>query len=296
MSKKRRSSKSKKQANVKLNWNNKTLEKVARYFLYSEGRLSKDQIIQIGNKTLFHKLKSGGFIEEVKNTDKGIFKTTEKLRNQYKVNVDSNAKFSGSGSTEHSKGVYNVIKMLPIDIVMKGNIQTEEFLKDEFKKIKNKKVFKTNLLNYKKKLNKDKNNLIDKYNKKLPSTPKDKQALLKAHYSKETEKIDYTLKVLDDNKRGISHSDFRVNATKGQAEEILKSLQEQRDKFEESYYIERFNIAIDKLQNIILKSGISEKIRLNFEIVTKSYEARDIIAKENYEIITGQEMIFLPAY
>lgn len=293
---KRRSTKARKQASVKLNWNNKTLEKVARYFLYSEGRLSKDQIIEIGNQTLFHKLKSGGYIEEVKNTDKGVFKTTEKLRNQYKVNVDSNARFSGSGSTEHSKGVYNVIKLLPQNIIMQGKIQTEEDLKDEFKKLKKKKEFKANITNYREKLNTDKFNLMAKYKKELQDTRKNRQALLKAHYSKEIEKIDYILKVLDDKKRGISHSDFRVMTNKDQAEEILKNLQLERDRFEDNYYINQFDKAIDKLQNIISRAEPTQEIKLNFEIVTKNYEARDLLAKENYEIITGQEMVYIPAY
>ncbi|MDU5082840.1 hypothetical protein [uncultured Tissierella sp.] len=292
----RRSTKARKQASVKLNWNNKTLEKVARYFLYSEGRLSKDQIIEIGNQTLFHKLKSGGYIEEVKNTDKGVFKTTEKLRNQYKVNVDSNARFSGSGSTEHSKGVYNIVKLLPQNIIMQGKIQTEEDLKDEFKKLKKKKEFKTNVTSYREKLNSDKINLIAKYKKELQGTPKSRQALLKAHYTKEIEKIDYRLKVLGDTKRGISHSDFRVIATREEAEELLINLQLERDKFEDSYYIARFDRAIDKLQNIISGAEPTQEIQINFEIITKNYEARDIIAKENYEVVTGEEMIFLPAY
>lgn len=296
MAKKRRSSKTRKQASVKLNWNNKTLEKVARYFLYSEGRLSKDQIIEIGNQTLFHKLKSGGYIEEVKNTDKGVFKTTEKLRNQYKTNIDAKARFSGSGSTEHSKGVYNIVKILPHSIIMDGKIQTEEDLKDEFKKLKKKKEFKASVASYREKLNTDKINLIDKYKKELQNTPKNRQALLKAHYIKEIEKIDYRLKVLDDKKRGVSHSDFRVIATKEQAEEILRNLQEERDRFEDIYYINQFDKAIDKLQNIIIKAEPTQEIRINFEVITKNYEARDIIAKENYEVITGQEMIFLPTY
>ncbi|WP_353096108.1 hypothetical protein [Tissierella praeacuta] len=296
MSKRRRSTKTRKQASVKLNWNNKTLEKVARYFLYSEGRLSKDQIIEIGNQTLFHKLKSGGYIEEVKNTDKGVFKTTEKLRNQYKVNIDGNTRFSGSGSTEHSKGVYNVVKLLPVDIIMKGNIQTEEDLKDEFKKLKKKKEFKASITSYREKLNSNKINLTTNYKKELQNTPKDRQALLKAHYTKEIEKVDYILKVLDDKKRGVSHSDFRVIATKDQAEEILKNLQSERDRHEDNYYINQFDKAIDKLQNIISRTEPTQEIKINFEVVTKNYEARDIIAKENYEVIAGQEMIFIPAY
>ncbi|WFA09589.1 hypothetical protein [Tissierella sp. Yu-01] len=293
---KRRSSKAQKQSKVKLNWNNKTLEKVARYFLYSEGRLSKDQIIEIGNQTLFHKLKSGGYIEEVKNTDKGVFKTTEKLRNQYKTNIDAKVRFSGSGSTEHSKGVYNMVKILPQSIIMDGKLQTEEDLKEEFKKLKKKKEFKASVTSYREKLNTDKLNFMANYKKELQNTPKNRQALLKAHYTKEIEKIDYRLKVLDDKKRGISHSDFRVIATKDQAEEILKNLQEERDRFEDAYYINQFDKAIDKLQTIIGRAEPTQEIRINFEIVTKNYEARDIIAKENYGIITGQEMIYIPAY
>ncbi len=292
---KRRSSKTRKQASVKLNWSNKTLEKVARYFLYSEGRLSKDQIIEIGNQTLYQKLKAGGFIEEVK-TDKGVFKTTEKLRNHYKVNIDSNARFSGSGSTEHSKGVYNIIKLIPTNIIMEGKIQTEEDLKDEFKKLKKKKEFKASIASYREKLNTEKLNLMAKYKKELQNAPKSRQALVKAHYTKEIEKIDYRLKVLDDKKRGISHSDFRVIATRDQAQEILRNLQEERDRFDDSYYINRFDKAIEKLQNIINRAEPTQEIKINFEIVTKNYEARDIIAKENYEIVTGQEMIFIPAY
>lgn len=291
----KRSTKAKKQAGVKLNWSNPTLEKVARFFLYSEGRLTKDQIIEIGNQTLFQKLKSGGFIEEVKNTDKGIFKTTEKLKNQYKSNVDANAKFTGSGSSNHSRGVFNIIKMLPGDIVMKGNIRTEEFLKDEFKLLKKRKQFKENQANYRDKLNKERTNLIAQYKKEKISTPANKQAILKAQYSKEIEKIDYRLKIFND-KKGISPADFRVIATKDQAEEILKNLQDQRDRFDKAYYINQFDKAIDKLQSMISKAEPTKTININFEVITDTYEAKDIIAKENYEITTGEEMIFIPAY
>lgn len=296
MAKKRRSSKARKQANIKLNWKNKTLEKVARYFLYSEGRLSKEQIIEIGNQTLYQKLKAGGYIEEVKNTDKGIFKTTDKFRNQYKVNIDSNARFSGSGSSEHSKGVYNVINMLPDGIIMEGKIHTEEFLKDELKIFKREMEFKTNLQNYKDRLNNDKMELTTKYNNDLKNTPEDKQALLKAGYLKEVEQIDYRLKVLNDNKRGISNPDFRVIASRDQAKEILCNLRNERDTLDSRHKVNKFNEAIGRIQNIISRSETTREISLNFEIITDNYEARDIIAKENYEIITGQEMIYIPTY
>ena len=296
MARKRRSSKSRKQSKVKLNWNNKTLEKVARYLLYSEGRLSKDQIIEIGNQTLFYRLKSGGYIEEVKNTDKGIFKTTDKLRSQYKTNIDANARWSGSGSTEHSKGVYNVINLLPENIIMEGKIQTEEFLKDEFKMFKRQEEYKTNLQNYKNKLNSDKMELVAKYNKDLKETPIDRQALLKASYDKKIEQIDYRLKVLNDNNRGISNPDFRVIASRDQTKEILENLRNERDNIDNANKIDRFNIAINKIENIISRVGATQEIQLNFEVITENYEARDIIAKENYEVITGQEMIYIPTY
>lgn len=295
MAKTRRSSKARKQANVKLNWKNKTLEKVARYFLYSEGRLSKDQIIEIGNQTLYQKLKAGGYIEEVKNTDKGIFKTTDKLRSQYKVNIDSNARFSGSGSTEHSKGVYNVINLLPNNIIMEGKIQTEEYLKDEFKMLKREEEFKTNLQSYKDKLHNDKIELTTKYHKDLENTQEDKKALLKAEYLKEVEQIDYKLKILNDKNRGISNPDFRVIALRDQTEEILRNLRNERDTLDSNYRINQFNEAIAKIETIISKTETRE-ISLNFEVITKNYEARDIIAKENYEIITGQEIIYIPSY
>jgi len=62
-----------------LNLNNPKQRELINTFAISEGRVSKQKIFEIGNKELFYRMKSGGFIQET-HKGSGVFKSTAKLQ------------------------------------------------------------------------------------------------------------------------------------------------------------------------------------------------------------------------
>lgn len=97
---------------VELNWNNKSLVNAVHYLHYCEGRLSKEELIKQGTKTLFYQLKKGGYIKEVENS-KEMIKATDKLKCQYAIHANPSATWGGPVSNIHSKGMAQAVSLLP---------------------------------------------------------------------------------------------------------------------------------------------------------------------------------------
>ncbi|MGF7058669.1 hypothetical protein [Brassicibacter mesophilus] len=285
MAKKRRSGSARRKAKQKANWKREENKLLGRQFQYGENILHKDDIIRLVGKNEYYILKKGGYLEAIQNAEKGHFKSTEKFRREFKLHVDGKAKFGGSGSTVHAKGVNNIINILPDKAKLEGRVSNETELKDEFKQLKTTDAYKIALKEEKERLENQIKQIENDYRA---------HKIDEATYLIDRRNTRNDLKIINDNKRGVSHSDFRVKLTRNEAEETLERLRDERLKVSESYR-KQFDKAIVKMENIISRSTTTS-IELNIEIVTANYEYKDIKAKENYETLTGKEIIYLPAY
>jgi len=285
MPKKRRSGSARRKAKNKANWQREENKLLGRQFQYGENILHRDDIINIVGKNEYYNLKKGGYLEAIQKAEKGHFKSTEKFRKEFKLHVDGKAKFGGSGSTVHAKGVNNIIKLLPDKVKLEARVSNEVELKEEFKKIKATEAYRMAL--------KEERERLENQLKKIENDYR-AHKIDEATYLIDRRNTRNDLKIINDNKRGVSHSDFRVKLTRNEAEETLERLRDERLKVKENHR-KQFDKAITKMEKMISKSTTTS-IEINVEIVTANYEYKDIKAKENYETLTDKEIIYLPAY
>ena len=119
--------------NTSLNLRNPKQLDLIYTFAISEGRLSKDSIMDIGNKELFYRMKNNGFIKE---TQKGsnVFKATSKL--QALTEKTTGISYGNGCSSKHSGKIGKAITYLPKDIITEGRFESGQMLKHEMARIK----------------------------------------------------------------------------------------------------------------------------------------------------------------
>ena len=289
-----KSNKSKSSTN-KLNWNNSKVNSIGKHFLFSDGRLSKDDILKLGNQTLFTKLKSGGYIKEIATAEKGIFKTTDKFRKEYKIYCDSKCDWKSSGGSTHAKGMNKLSKIVPQKIIDEGRFKTGESLKNEFDKYKSSKAFKQEaqrLLEEKRLELSEREALLKN---QLENAKSDKQAsYFKAVYKSETKMLQMELKTLEEKGfNGYSAPDIYLSMSKDEAEQMLDSLKNSFSQYHQHNY-GMIQEAVQKLQQTIEQSE-TEMISLSIEVFTESYKYEDKCSHVNYEKATGNTTIYLPS-
>lgn len=127
----------------KPNWKSPIIKELGDLFLFSEGRLTKQKIIETVGEDIYKNLKDYGFIVEVKSSkNPDVMKTTMRFRKGYNTYIDPTAKWSGTGSTNHSKGMAMIYSLLPSTVKKDRRIECENKLKEELKKLKEDKITK----------------------------------------------------------------------------------------------------------------------------------------------------------
>lgn len=325
MSKTKTKTKSKRRKNKAKPLNPKTKShiNISRFFQYSEGRLTKDDIISLSNIDTYYRLVGNGYIKLIKNADNSNYEMTSKFKNWIRSNIDGKVKFSGTGSTVHAKTVKEImVNVIPKSVVSEGRVKTETEIKEEFKKLKRTDEYKEkvndmkqNIINDKANLTKEHNKIIDDLNKQKDNiqdrlateTSSDLIKSLKenlqevnnkivqenVNYKSDINKKDLQLKVLDDKHRGISPNDFSIKCSREEAEEIIDNLRTQRELVKDKYK-EYYDRAIEKVDRIITHSS-GKEIELNVEAITHSYSEDRIQAKENYSQVVDKDIIYIPA-
>jgi len=286
-------SKKAKNSSNKLNWKNDKLTAIGRNFQFSDGRLTKEDILQISNQTLFTKLKSGGYIKEVENGSGDSFKTTDKFRKEYKLNVDSKESWKGSGGSTHTQGMAKMAKLVPREVITAGNFKTGETLKNEFDSLKNRQAFKQEA----NKMREDKRQEIIQreqlYKSQLDSAVSDKQKLYyEGKYKVDSQKLQKELKVLN-SKNAFSVPDTKITLTRDQAEEMLDNLRNSFDQYHQRNH-EMIQEAVHKLEQTIEQTQ-GQSIEISIEVCTENYSFEDKCSHNNYEQATNSPTLYLPS-
>lgn len=284
-----------KSSSNKLNWNNSKVNSIGKHFLFSDGRLSKDDILRLGNQTLLTKLKSVGYIKEIDTAEKGIFKTTDKFRKEYKIHNDSRCDWKSSGGSTHAKGMSKLSKIVPQKVIDEGRFLTGESLKNEFEKCKGGKAFKQ-----------EAQRLLDEKRQEvsvreaslkiqLENAKSEKQAnYFKAISNSEIKMLQMELKTLEEKGfKGYSAPDIRLNISRDEAEQMLDTLKNSFGQYHQRNH-EMIHIAVQKLEHVIEHSE-TEMISVSVEVFTDSYKYEDKCSHVNYEKATGNTTIYLPS-
>lgn len=251
----------------KANWKNKTLVKLVNHFMASDGKLTKQQIISIGNEKLYKNLRSGGYLVNKDNDLKSTFEMSGKLRKSYDNNCKSGIEFRGSGGEKHAKYSYTSMKLIPKAVIDEGRFQSEATMKEEFKQFKKTQEFRNNLekiINEKEKAIKNSN---DK--EKIKALKKEIQLL---------------------HKREFSVCDLRVQVTKEEAREFLDNI-EKHISVTHHTKRDRYKAMHRKLDKLI-QSTQGNTMSISIEI-DSGYSGVEKMKHENYESVTNEPTIYM---
>ena len=266
--------------NISLNWKNKTLERLANSLHYSEGRMSKENIIAIGTKTLFYQLKKGGYIKEVSNS-KGVFKVTDKFKRQYNTHIHPETRWGGSGSNYHAEGMHQVIKMLPTQVVEEHRIQTEEMLKEQFKRERITKDYNERLVGLKESYSLQREELVQAFQK---------GEISRGEYVLQEESIHFQESVLE-SENPVSVADLSVQLHKEEIEVFRETL---LSRAQEDIANQRiWENAAAQLQHI--EYTTQEQVEVCIEVITEQYSSAHIQTKLNYQTLCQKLVILVPS-
>jgi hypothetical protein len=269
-----------------INFNNPKTMNTIRYLQLSENRLSRQDLLTIGNKDILYQLKNGGYIKESAG---GIFQGTSKLHTHMKK-LDGSS-FSKSNSPEHSAKILNSAKLLPKQVISEGRFQTGTDLQQQYQKMKHHKEYQEALKQEREALQGRINGLSSLHREFQRSEENRAEKLQEAfNYRSAKEALERSMTLLKENQ--FSPPDYAVELTKSEGEDYLDSLSRYRDSLEEhSRDYSLYTEAVEKLSCIISQSEGS--FTVGIEIITNSYGSLDMEKHSLYEQLTHQTVLYL---
>lgn len=270
-----------KKESIKLNWSNPKLVNMANMLHYSEGRLDKGKLIKEGTKTLFYQLKKGGYIMQAENS-KDIFKATDKLKRQYKEQINSKATWGGCGSSVHAQGMTQAVSLLPKAVIEEHRIKTEETLKEEFRAFKQTETYQERMAHEKQVYETLENKALEGLSHRQ---------FTEGQYELQIENIRFLQNVIA-NERGLSVPDMEVTFTKEELGVFIGNLSERLDQAANLREYTYFKNAVQTLKAIEITA--EREVAIGIEVITKTYGEFEIQAKMNYATICNKVVILLP--
>lgn len=269
-----------------INFNNPKTMNIIRYMQLSENRLSRQNLLTIGNKDILYQLKNGGYIKE---SPSGIFQGTSKLHT-YMKRLDGST-FSKSNSPEHSAKILNSARLLPKQVISDGRFQTGTDLQIRYQKTKKQKEYKEGLRKEREALQRRLNELTflhrDFQRSEKPTADKLQETF---NFRSAKEALERSMSLLKENQ--FSPPDYSVELTKPESEAYLENLSIYRDNLDKhSKEYSLYTEAIEKLSCIITQSDGS--FTVGIEIITNSYGSLDMEKHFLYERLTHQHVIYL---
>lgn len=278
---------SKKKTNLNLR-NPKQLDLIYT-FAISEGRMSKDSIMEIGNKELFYRMKNNGFIKE---TSKGsnVFKVTPKL--QRLTEQTTGISYSNGCSSKHSAKIGKALTFIPQEAISEGRFSTGQMLKQEMSAFKQTSSYErairklqTDILHQEKQLQ---NNYQSYLSRNITNTERYQAEI---DYQADSSYLQMQKDVAFSD-TPLFIPDLSVNVSQSEAEQILQNMTDQLEHLpgecKESVFLEQ-NIV--KLTELLQTEQTSYD--LYFEIVTNSYGKPELQRHENYEMVMNREVFYI---
>lgn len=280
---KRKITKSKTKDRYTVNFNSEKTKSIITTLMIAENRITKDEIISIGNKDIYYKLSKSGYITE---SSKGIYKGTQRLKNYIKQK--DNKSFSSSGSASHSQAVRNTLKFVPSSVLSRKSFNTGTDIEKDFKKIQRTEQYKHNLEKLENSLKEERYQIEKAYQEALQYA-KDEidRYMSKMQYLQDRDRVSARQSWLE---QEPLTPDYQLTFREDEFHQYLENLKSYRDSLDEdskAYSI--YSQSIEKLENLT----VNGEITINIEVITDSYQNREIFLHQVYEQTTNQSQIFL---
>lgn len=277
--------------NTSLNLRNPKQLDLIYTFAISEGRLSKDRIMEIGNKELFYRMKNNNFIKE---TQKGsnIFKATSKL--QALTEKTAGISYGNGCSSKHSGKIGKALAYLPKEILSEGRFESGQMLKQEMSK-------------FKAMPNPTYKNAITQLQKDVIQQERQIQSNFLSYISSSLSQAERYQALIDYKadmqicrmKKEVAFSDtplfipdFKVDASREETSQILQAMTDQQAQLSEGskeYCFLEQNIK--KLQHLLQVEQPCYNVY--FEIVTDSYGRQELERHHNYEAVMQRDVLYI---
>ena len=259
--------------------------------MLADGKLSRENIIAVGSKTLFGQLKNDGYIKE--SSEKGVFKTTDKFKSEFSKLIGDSRNFGGSTSGEqHQKLVGDIVTKIPESSLLRGDFKNGNQLAAENRPNKKTPEFKGKVMELKQEISSAWKQNEQDYKAAMSDSSLSDVERTKAEidYFYKKDELEMQEKVLDD-KRGISAPDFQFMLTKAEANEFVENLRELGASEEYSKYQEQWEEQVTRMESYI-SSCETEIIEICTEIIDSNYSRNQIQSKEFYSRVYEKPVFY----
>lgn len=276
---------------VNFNKKNDSLVRFGQAAMLASGILSRENIIDLSNKTLFGQLKNEGYIKEP--NEKGVFRTTDKFEKKWSEFTGNERMFGGTTSGEqHQRLVSDIVSKVPDSTLLAGSFKNGNVIATETKQYKSTKSYQNNLYSLQKQVQKDLSDLESSYNNSLETASSSlEKAALKAEYLEQKSILTMHDQVLH-SKKPISAPDFQIDINASESESFFNALRGLEEDEHYSRYKSQWEENIEKMEEYIAASG-QEVVTLNIEVIDRNYSSRDIYQKEVWSQMNSQPVFYL---
>lgn len=272
----------------KVNFNNSKTIQVINYLQLAENRLSREEILSIGNKDILYKLKNSGYIKE---TSKGNFQGTKKLRTE--ISKRTGNQFGKGSSSQHSQKLLSVAKCIPSQVIENRGFKTGIELEKQFNQFKTTQEYTERT----KQARQEQISKIESLNQYHTSV---QTSISITEREKLQENINYlqSYAILERNLNIIveerySVPDFSITCTKEQSLEFLNSLNRTQNNTGSGSYSSIYHKGASVQMKQIIEETTTDTITWTIEIVTNNYGAEDLERHYMYDRITSTHTIYI---
>lgn len=268
---------------------NTSLLSVGNAFILAEGKLSRDNIVDLSSKTLFGQLKTDNLIKET--NEQGIYEVTSKFKSEFSRLTGDSRSYGGSGAGEiHSGTVSNLTAAIPKDALINGDYKNGNQLLTENRQNKKTPEFKDKINELKQEVYAaQRQNEIDyRASMSNPSLSDVERTKAEIDYFYKKDDLEMKENVLND-KRNISSPDMEISLTRSQAYEYIENLRELKEEY--SKYNDEWEETISQMESYITVTE-EEIITFDIEVIDSNYTRNQIQAKEYYSRVYEKPVFY----
>lgn len=268
---------------------NTSLLSVGNAFILAEGKLSRDNIVDLSSKTLFGQLKTDNLIKET--NEQGIYEVTSKFKSEFSRLTGDSRSYGGSGAGEiHSGTVSNLTAAIPKDALINGDYKNGNQLLTENRQNKKTPEFKDKINELKQEVYAaQRQNEIDyRASMSNPSLSDVERTKAEIDYFYKKDDLEMKENVLND-KRNVSSPDMEISLTRSQAYEYIENLRELKEEY--SKYNDEWEETISQMESYITVTE-EEIITFDIEVIDSNYTRNQIQAKEYYSRVYEKPVFY----
>ena len=268
---------------------NTSLLSVGNAFILAEGKLSRDNIVDLSSKTLFGQLKTDNLIKET--NEQGIYEVTAKFKSEFSSLTGDSRSYGGSGAGEiHSGTVSNLTAAIPKDALINGDYKNGNQLLTENRQNKKTPEFKDKINELKQEVyaSQRQNEIDYRASMSNPSLSDVERTKAEIDYFYKKDDLEMKENVLND-KRNVSSPDMEISLTRSQAYEYIENLRELKEEY--SKYNDEWEETISQMESYITVTE-EEIITFDIEVIDSNYTRNQIQAKEYYSRVYEKPVFY----